>query len=206
MKEEPGLLGGSHFEAMDERQERLLRLLYEKSFRYSKEPAFRLVSGRLSRYYVDCKPTTMHPEGMALIGQLVYERVAHLDMAGIGGLTMGADPIAYAVALHAYHQGKTMKAFVVRKEPKEHGTRRWIEGDVREGERVCIIEDVVTTGQSTIRAIERAREAGLEVVHVVALVDREEDEGRQNILRHNVSFEALFTIKQLMAMHPGESM
>jgi len=185
---------------MDEREERLLRLLYEKSFRYSKEPAFRLVSGRLSRYYVDCKPTTMHPEGMALVGELVYERIAHLNVTGVGGLTMGADPIAYAVSLHAYRQGKIIKAFVVRKEPKEHGTQRWIEGDVKAGERVCIVEDVVTTGQSTIRAIQRAREAGLEPVQVVALVDREEDDGRQNILRENVSFHALFTIRQLMAM------
>jgi len=189
---------------MEDRRERLLRLLFEKSFRFSEEPTFRLVSGRLSRYYVDCKPTTMHPEGMALVGELFYERIAHLELDGVGGLTMGADPIAYSVALHAYRQGKAIKAFVVRKEPKKHGTQRWIEGDVREGERVCIVEDVVTTGQSTIKAIERAREAGLEVGQVVALVDREEDEGRQNILRHSVSVEALFTISQLMAIHRAE--
>ena len=155
-------------------KERLIRLIYDKAFKYSEEPVFKLVSGRMSNYYFNCKTVTLDPEGMYLIGNVIFEMLQRLPVAGIGGLTLGADPIADAVAYTSYLKGKPIQAFVVRKSAKSHGTMQWIEGNVKAGDRVVIVDDVITTGKSTIEAITRAREAGLEIVKVVALVDRQE--------------------------------
>lgn len=153
---------------------RLTRLIFEKAFRYSEEPVFRLVSGRMSNYYFNCKTVTLHPEGMYLIGSIVFDMVKELRPDGIGGLTLGADPISNAVAHTSFLRGAPVEAFVVRKSAKGHGTMQWIEGNVKAGDRVIIVDDVITTGKSTIEAITRAAEAGLEIVRVVALVDRQE--------------------------------
>lgn len=155
-------------------KKRLLELLYERSFKYSEEPVFKLVSGRVSNYYVNCKTVTLHPEGMYLIGNIIFDIIKDLPVAGIGGLTLGADPIADAVAYTSYLKGKPVEAFVVRKNAKSHGTMQWIEGNLKPGDGVVIVDDVITTGKSTIEAINRAREAGLNIVKVIALVDRQE--------------------------------
>lgn len=181
-------------------KEQLVSMLYEKSFMYSKEPAFRLVSGRQSHFYVNCKPTTLHPRGLFLVGELVFEAIKDLDIHGVGGLTFGADPVAVATALTSYLKGKPVKAFSIRKTQKDHGIVRWIEGDLRPGEKVVILEDVITTGGSTIRAVERARAEGLDVVKVVVLVDREEG-GMEAVKDYVGEVVAIVTIGDLMAEH-----
>lgn len=153
-----------------------------------------LASGRRSNFYIDCKQVTLSAEGHFLIGQLMratIERVAP-EAQAVGGLTMGADPLASAVSLVSFLAGRPLPAFLVRKEPKGHGTEQWLEGqgNLVPGMPVVILEDVITTGASTLRAIDRTRAAGLRVVHVVALVDREEG-GRQAV-EAEVPMTALF--------------
>ncbi len=153
---------------------RLIELIIEKAFKYSEEPVFKLVSGRMSNYYFNCKAVTFHPEGMHIIGNIIFDLIKDLNIKGIGGLTLGADPIADAVAYTSYLRGKPIEAFVVRKTPKSHGTMQWIEGNITKGDRVVIVDDVITTGKSTIEAITRSKETGLEIVKVIALIDRQE--------------------------------
>jgi orotate phosphoribosyltransferase len=164
-------------------KQELIDILCRKSFKYSKEPTFKLVSGKLSRYYINCKPTTLSARGMYLAGHLIFEEVRDRDLSGIGGLTFGADPLAVATAFASEMNGQPMDAFSIRKTQKDHGIVRWIEGDIQPGQRVVIIDDVATTGGSTIKAIERARSEGLEVVKSVILVDRQEG-GLENIAKY----------------------
>jgi len=179
-------------------KQELIDLLCEKSFKYSPEPTFKLVSGRMSNFYVNCKPTVLHPRGMYLVGHLMFEAIADLKPAGVGGLTFGADPIAMATAFASELKGSPMQAFSIRKEKKDHGIARWIEGDLPAGARVVVIDDVATTGGSTVKAIERAREEGLDVVRAVVLVDRQEG-GLDNIRKHVADVRALVTREELMA-------
>jgi len=164
-------------------KQELIDILCRKSFKYSKEPTFKLVSGKLSRYYINCKPTTLSARGMYLAGHLIFEAVRDRDLSGIGGLTFGADPLAMATAFASEMNGQAIDAFSIRKTQKDHGIVRWIEGDIQPGQRVVIIDDVATTGGSTIKAIERARSEGLEVVKSVILVDRQEG-GLENIAKY----------------------
>jgi orotate phosphoribosyltransferase len=170
----------------------LIEMLCRKSFRYSEEPVFKLVSGNLSNFYVNCKPTTLSARGMYLAGHLVFEALEGAGVSAVGGLTFGADPIAIATAFTSELRGRRLNAFSVRKTPKDHGIIRWIEGDVRAGQRVAVIDDVATTGGSTIKAIERAREEGLLVARVVVLVDRQEG-GLDAIARHVNDVTAIVT-------------
>ncbi len=181
---------------MDEKRRRLLHLLKEKSFRYRPEKLFKLASGRESPYYVDCRPTTFSAEGLALIGEIFFAMVQDLKVDAIGGLTLGADPIAHATALTSFLKGKPINSFSVRKQAKEHGAWGQVVGDVKPGDQVVIVEDVITTGGSTIKAIAAAREFGLEVVKVIALVDREEG-GREAIEKIAPKFEAVFRLADL---------
>ena len=161
-------------------KQELIDILCHKSFKYSNEPIFKLVSGKLSRFYVNCKPTTLSARGMYLVGHLIFDRIKDGDVSGVGGLTFGADPLAVAAAFASEMKGQAINAFSIRKTQKDHGIVRWVEGDVQPGQRVVIIDDVATTGGSTIKAIERARAEGLEVVKSVILVDRQEG-GLENI-------------------------
>lgn len=181
-------------------KERLIRLIIEKAFRYSDEPVFKLVSGRLSNYYFDCKPVTLSPEGMYLIGNVIFDAVSGLMPKGIGGLTLGADPIASAVAYTSYLKGQPIEAFVVRKTAKSHGTMQWIEGNVTRGDRVVIAEDVITTGKSTIEAITKAEEAGLVIVKVIALIDRQEG-GREAIESRGYTVDSVITREEVMGVY-----
>ncbi|MCK5211282.1 orotate phosphoribosyltransferase [Candidatus Parcubacteria bacterium] len=175
----------------------LIAMLLEKSFKYSEEPVFKLVSGRMSKFYVDCKPTTLHPRGMFLVGHLMYDAIVDAGVNAVGGLTFGADPIAVATAFASELRGGAIKAFSIRKEKKDHGIIKWVEGDVDPGTPVAIIDDVVTTGGSTVRAIRRARESGLEVFKVVILVDRQEG-GLENIRKYINDATAVITRDELM--------
>ena len=152
---------------------RLAELLRKKSVRFGQ---FTLASGAASDIYIDARLTTMSPEGLALIGPLGLAAIRRMrwNADSVGGLTLGADPIAYAISYASALNPPVLRAFTVRKEPKQHGTGKLIEGPFESGDRVVIIEDVVTSGGSALRAIEAARDAGGEVVGVVALVDRHE--------------------------------
>ena len=178
-------------------KQELIDLICLKSFRYSEEPVFKLVSGRMSNYYVNCKPVTLSPRGMFLAGHLVFDEIKDLDVAGVGGLTFGADPIAVATAFASELKGKPVNAFSIRKTMKDHGIIRWIEGDLAKGDRVVIIDDVATTGGSTIKAVERARSEGMDVVKAVILVDRQEG-GVENIRKHVDDVASIITRDELM--------
>jgi orotate phosphoribosyltransferase len=163
---------------------RLFELLRERSFQ---ERDVVLSSGLRSRFYIDCKQVSLDAEGALLIGELfaaLIEEVAP-HAAAVGGLTMGADPLATATSIVAFQRGKPRSAFLVRKEPKGHGTGQWIEhaATLSAGSEVVVVEDVVTTGASMLRAIERVKDAGFRVRHALALVDRQEG-GREAIEAH----------------------
>ncbi len=179
---------------------RLIELVIEKAFRYSEEPVFKLVSGKMSRYYFNCKAVTLNPEGMYLIGNILFDSVKDANIHGIGGLTLGADPIAYAVAYTSYLNKKPIEAFVVRKTPKTHGTMQWIEGNIRSGDRVVIVDDVITTGQSTIQAIERAKEGGLNIIKIVTLIDRQEG-GKEAVEALGYKVDAIITKDEVMSLY-----
>ena len=184
---------------INQKKERLGEIILERSFKYSDNPPFTLASGRQSNFYFNCKPTTLDPEGMNLIGEVVFDMIKDADVSAAGGLTLGADPIANALAVISFQKGKPVKAFIVRKDVKDHGTKSAIEGNVQSGEKVVIIDDVITTGGSTITAIEHARKAGLVIDRVITLIDREEG-GRDNILQHVDHVQSVFTRTEIMAL------
>jgi orotate phosphoribosyltransferase len=155
---------------MDDR-ERLLEMLVRYSYRQETEPVFRLASGRFSDVYINCKQTTMRRDAAPLIASL-FEQETPAGTQAVGGLTAGADPIAYA--MRDFCDTRPVHAFMVRKEPKDHGLRREVEGPVERGMNVVVIDDVVTSGSSTIKAVQSCRAAELRVVAVVVLVDRQE--------------------------------
>ncbi len=177
---------------------RLIDLLIDRSFKWSEEPIFKLASGRLSNYYIDCKPTTMSPEGLSIIGPLLLSVVKEWGVSAVGGLTLGADPISYAVAYASSSSEEPIKAFVVRKEAKDHGTGKLIEGPVSPGDRVAIVEDVITTGGSTLRAVEAAKVFGLDIAGVVALVDRQEG-GKEKIESVGLHVVSIVTREELIS-------
>ena len=181
-------------------KKRLIELILEKAFKYSEEPVFKLVSGRVSNYYFNCKAVALHPEGMHLIGNLIFEMIKDLGIKGIGGLTLGADPIAYAIAYTSFLKGNPIEAFIVRKTPKSHGTMQLIEGNVKKGDRVVIVDDVITTGKSTIEAITKAKEEGLEVVKVIAFIDRQEG-GREAIEALGYKVDSVITRDEVMELY-----
>ena len=175
----------------------LIDLLCQKSFKFSQEPIYKLVSGRMSQFYVNCKPVTLCARGMFLAGHLLFDAIKGDDVTAIGGLTFGADPLAVATAFTSELKARPINAFSIRKTRKDHGMIRWIEGDIQTGERVAIIDDVATTGGSTIKAIERARAEGLEVVKAVIFVDRQEG-GVQNIKQHVSKVSSIITRDELV--------
>lgn len=184
---------------INKKKERLGEIILERSFKYSENPPFTLASGRQSNFYFNCKPTTLDPEGMNLIGEIIFDMIKDSSVTAAGGLTLGADPIANSLAVISYQMGKPVKSFVVRKDAKDHGTKSAVEGNVKSGEKVVIIDDVITTGGSTITAIEHARKAGLVIDCVITLIDREEG-GKENILQHVDHVQSVFTRTEIMAL------
>lgn len=185
---------------------RLLALLAERS---AKRGDFVLASGRRSTLYVDCRLTTMHPEGQLLIGRvgLAALRASGWPVDAVGGLTLGADPIAYAIAhasaLAAEHgDGEMVRAFTVRKEAKQHGTGKLIEGPFSAGDRVVVVEDVITTGGSALKAVDAVRAAGGTVLGVLALVDRQEG-GREALEAAGLQVMSLVTAAELVPLIAG---
>lgn len=159
---------------------------------------FTLASGRKSRYYIDARPTTMSAEGLEIIGRLGVDMIrgAGWSPSLVGGLTLGADPVAYAIAVASRQSPPELNAFVVRKEPKDHGTGRRIEGCFAPGAAVVVVEDVITSGGSAMEAIRAVEDAGGRVVGVLAVVDRLEG-GRDSIESGGYSVETMVTIRDL---------
>jgi orotate phosphoribosyltransferase len=184
--------------SLEQDRARLLDLLRALSFERRKVV---LASGKESDFYIDCKRTALTAEGHALVGRLLFEKVRRIRplVRGVGGLTLGADPIASAIALTSFLEGEPVDAYIVRKEPKGHGTGQWVEGrkTIPDGSRVVVIEDVVTTGGSALKAIERCRAEKLEPVACLALVDRMEG-GREAIEAQGVPLDALYTRKDFI--------
>jgi len=174
---------------------RLLEIIQERSY---EERKVTLASGRTSTFYIDGKQTTLDPEGAYLVGKVFYGMIKGKAEA-VGGPTLGADPIVTAVALTSYKEGDPIAAFIIRKEPKGHGTGLWIEGAkaLKKGAKVAIIEDVVTTGGSLLKAIRVVEEHGLKVVQALALVDREEG-GVEELAAEGYTLEAVFTRREIV--------
>ncbi|MFZ5624976.1 MAG: orotate phosphoribosyltransferase [Gemmatimonadota bacterium] len=170
-------------------------LLLERAVRRGE---FILASGQRSSYYIDCRVATMSARGLVLIGRLGLAAIEGRGWApaAVGGLTMGADPVAYAVAAASWHAGRPIDAFSVRKQAKEHGTQRRIEGNFERGQRVVVVEDVITSGASALQAIEAVRAEGGEVAGVLAVVDRLQG-GRAAIEAAGVPVAALTDVRQL---------
>lgn len=176
-------------------RDQLRSLLLERSVRFGD---FTLASGKKSSYYVDARLTTMSGLGQMLLGRIGLETIeaAGWQPDAVGGLTLGADPIAYAIAHAATIAGKELDAFTVRKEVKAHGAGRLIEGGFKPGMDVVVVEDVITTGESALRALRSIRDEGGKVLGVLAVVDREEG-GREWIEREGVKVQALFKVSEL---------
>lgn len=174
-------------------KEELRPILVEMSY---EEREVTLASGRKSNFYFDGKQTTLHAQGGLLVGKAFWDEVKQFEgpIDGVGGLTLGADPIATATSIAAQLDGENVHAFIIRKEPKGHGTGQWLEGrkNLPPGSRVVIVEDVTTTGGSSLKAVERAEEEGLVVLGIVTLVDREEG-AREAIEAAGQKLRAVFT-------------
>ena len=176
----------------------LKQILKTHSVRFGE---FILASGQKSNVYVDCRLTTLRAEAMPLIGRLMIAKMRERGWAPdvVGGLTMGADPVVTAVARESLDSGAAINAFLIRKEAKKHGRQKFIEGiDEPAGKKVVIVDDVCTTGGSTIKAIEASREAGMDVLGAICLVDREQG-GREAIEKeHDCPFEHVFLMAELL--------
>jgi orotate phosphoribosyltransferase len=185
-------------------RERLARILLERSYMEADEEIFLLNSGQRSRFYFDCKRTTLHAPAMPLIGELFLERIlaSRRGARAIGGLTAGSDPIAFAVGIASLASGEPLDTFSARKTPKDHGTRNWIENCPPPGTRVVVVDDVATSGKAVLDAIERCARERLEVVHAIVLVDREAGglEKIRSQLAPGTPVEAIFSKTELEAL------
>lgn len=184
----------------DQQQQALLWLIAQLAYQ---EGSFTLSSGRQSRYYINCKPVTLHPQGAYLVGQQMLALLPP-ETEAVAGMTLGADPIVSAVSLASVYQQPpnplhNLPALIVRKQPKGHGIQAWLEGPMLDPHtRIWILEDVVTTGRSALQAAERVQAANYRVEGILALIDREEG-GREVYAQAGIPFRAVFTLQQIQA-------
>ena len=182
------------------RRQLLLERLAERAYRHGH---FTLASGRSSNHYVNCKPVSLSGEGLALLGEQLLAEV-EADAVAVAGLTLGADPLVSAVALQAVLAGRRLDALIVRKEAKGHGTGAWLEGPLPPaGSTITVLEDVVTTGGSSLKAVSQLRQAGYTVNRVVAIVDRQEG-GLAAMTAADLELRSLFQLEEIAATaQPG---
>ncbi len=183
---------------MQDLKRRLAQILLEKSY---KEGDFILSSGRRSDYYFDCRVTALHPEGAWLIGKLFCELLRSSNIKGVGGLTLGADPLVSATTVISHEEGRPLAGLLVRKEAKGHGTGQYVEGmgNFQQGDGVAMLEDVVTTGGSLLKACTRVKDAGLSIVTVCTILDRQEG-GKELLKEAGYDLLSLFTREELVRL------
>jgi len=177
-------------------KDRLLTILKTLSY---EEGDFILASGKRSSYYIDAKETTLNPEGLFLVGKLMYAMTREIpDIQAVGGVSIGGDPLVCSVVLESYNRKDNLVGFLIRKEPKGHGTNRWVEGgkNLKTGMNVVILEDVVTTGGSSLKAIDATEKEGYKVRGIVAILDRLEG-GKETIESRGYLFKSIFTLNDL---------
>jgi orotate phosphoribosyltransferase len=177
---------------MSAAETQLLQLLKDRSFQRG---TFRLASGGVSDYYIDGKMTEVFSEAAHLIGEILYQRTEGLDIDAIGGLEVGAVPLTTAAVISYHLHGRRMEGFWVRDKAKTHGTRKLVEGNLRPGARVVIVDDVITRGGSSVKAIKEVKEMGCEVVLVLALVDRLQGAADVFASEGVTNFQSVFTIR-----------
>ncbi len=183
---------------MLELKRRLAKILLEKSYR---EGDFTLSSGRKSDYYFDCRVTALHPEGSWLIGTLFNKLLADVDIKGLGGMTLGADPLVSATTVISHEMGRPLAGLFILKESKGNGTGQFVEGlgNFEKGDKVAMVEDVVTTGGSLLQACNRVADAGLEIISVCTILDRQEG-GREVLQDNGYTLLSLFTREELVTL------
>jgi orotate phosphoribosyltransferase len=172
-----------------------------QAFKWDRDKGFKLASGVTSPFYVDCRVLMAHPGPRALVARLAFEAMQDLPVDCLGGLELGAISISTAISDHAHRAGKDWRTFVVRKQAKDHGTGKLIEGAAQAGDRAVVVDDVLTSGGSVIKAVQASRDAGLKVSHALVIVDRQEQDGRKKIEELGVTLISLLTIKDLQAVH-----
>lgn len=183
-------------------QEKLAQAFHDtQSFKWDREKGFTLASGQTSPFYVDCRSLMAHPSARRLVGQLAHEALAGLAIDCLGGLEIGAISIATTISDFAYSNSpkRDWRTFVVRKQAKDHGLSKLIEGAIRTSDRALIVDDVLTSGGSLLKAVAAARQAGLTVAHALVIVDRKEQEGRAKVEQEGVKVISLLTIDDLTA-------
>ena len=180
-------------------RDELFELIRTRSFGRGK---IKLASGRESNFYFDLRPTTLHPAGASCIGELICDALEGMKVDFVGGLEMGAVPIATAVAIASHRRGGSLNAFFVRKKPKDHGARKLVEGlpkgETLRGRNVVVVEDVTTTGGSAIQAAQALREEGANIVLVLTIVDRLEG-AKENFDAEKLAFQALYTADEFLS-------
>ncbi|BFU89109.1 MAG: Orotate phosphoribosyltransferase [Nitrospira sp.] len=182
-------------------RERLAQAFHDtQSFKWDRNKGFKLASGEMSPFYVDCRALMAHPEARRLVAQLAYEALTDIEFDCLGGLELGAIPIALTISdfACAASRQRLWRTFVVRKQPKDHGLGKLIEGSIRPGDRALIVDDVLTSGGSLLKAMGIARQAGLRVDHALVIVDRREQDGRARVEREQVQLISLLTMQDLL--------
>ncbi|HEX6532556.1 MAG TPA: orotate phosphoribosyltransferase [Nitrospira sp.] len=176
------------------------------SFRWDQQKGFTLASGQVSPFYVDCRALMAHPSARRLVGQLAHSALMGVEIDCLGGLEIGAISIATTISDFAYaaETKRQWRTFVVRKQAKDHGLGKLIEGAIRSGDRALIVDDVLTSGGSLLKAVGSAREAGLVVTHALVIVDRKEQNGRMKVEQDGVKLISLLTIDDLTAGHRSD--
>jgi orotate phosphoribosyltransferase len=178
----------------------ILKFILERAFLYSPDKPFILSSGKESPYYLDCRKITLYSLTFGLVGALFWQKIKYLGVDGVAGMSIGADPIVCSVLAKANEEDIPLEGIFVRKEPKKYGTQKQIEGNIREGMDIVLVEDVVTTGSSVLKAAEILEKEKLHIIKIFALVDREEG-GKENIEAKGYEFEAFFTLSEILKKH-----
>ncbi len=170
------------------------------SFKWDRTNGFKLASGEISPFYVDCRALMSHPEARRLVARLAYDALINVEFDCLGGLELGAIPIALTISDFACAASppRIWRTFVVRKQAKEHGLGKLIEGSIHPGDRAVIVDDVLTSGGSLLKAVGAARDAGLQVNHALVIVDRQEQDGKARIEKETIRLRSLLTIQDLM--------
>ncbi|MDF0664629.1 MAG: orotate phosphoribosyltransferase [Nitrospira sp.] len=184
-------------------REQLAKAFHDtQAFKWDRDKGFKLASGEISPFYVDCRALMAHPEARRLVGHLAYEALTDIEFDCLGGLELGAIPIAVTISdfACAAPRQRLWRTFVVRKQTKDHGLGKLIEGSIHPGDRALIVDDVLTSGGSLLKAMAVAREAGLQVDHAFVIVDRQEQDGKGRVEREKVQLISLLTIQDLMSM------